>query len=146
MNVLIAGCGYVGTELGLQLAEGGHEVWGIRRNATGLPSPLRGISADLLDPALARLLPPVDAVIYAASADASTPEAYRAAYVTGPANLLRALESASGPIRRAVFASSTAAWGDRQGNWVDEETPVSPDGFRGELVLEGGQTERPARP
>ena len=36
-RVLIAGCGYVGTELGIRLAEAGHDVWGLKRNPGTLP-------------------------------------------------------------------------------------------------------------
>jgi nucleoside-diphosphate-sugar epimerase len=137
MKVLIAGCGYVGTELGLILAVAGHEVWGVRRDPSRLPAPIQPIAADLLDPGLTRVLPRVDAVVYTAAAGASSPEAYRAAYVDGPLNVLRALESSHAEVRRILFTSSTAVWGDAAGTWVDEETPTSPDGFRGELVLEG---------
>jgi len=137
MRVLIAGCGDVGTELGLSLSRAGHEVWGIRRRAELLPAPIRPLSADLLDPGLGRVLPAVDSVVYAAAADRSTPDAYRAAYVAGPANLLRALESTGENVRRILFTSSTAVWGESGGEWVDEKTPASPEGFRGEFVLEG---------
>jgi Trk K+ transport system NAD-binding subunit len=33
MRVLIAGCGYVGIALGVELVRLGHEVFGLRRNA-----------------------------------------------------------------------------------------------------------------
>ena len=49
-NILIAGCGYVGTALGLRLAAAGHVVWGIRRSAEGLPSGIRHVAADLTIP------------------------------------------------------------------------------------------------
>lgn len=144
MRVLIAGCGYVGTELGLRLAERGHRVFGLRRDPSDLPPPIEPVAADLLDHALVDRLPRVDRVVYAAAAGASTPEAYRRIYVEGVRNLLSALtdpDGASGsPDRgpdRFVFVSSTGVYGDCEGAPVDETTPTEPESFRGSQVLEG---------
>lgn len=137
MRVLIAGCGYVGTELGLRLARVGHEVWGLRRNAGGLPPPIRPISADLLGPALVSRLPSVDRVVYAAAADTGAEDAYRVAYVDGVRNLVAALGEARAPVDRFVFVSSTAVYGGRGGEWADEGTTPAPADFRGRMVLEG---------
>lgn len=132
-RVLIAGCGYVGRALGVRLAREGAEVWGLRRSAA--PDTLQGIrpiAADLADPASLRDLPgDLDGVVYAASAGGSTPEAYEAAYVRGLKNLL----AATAP-RRLIFVSSTAVYGDRRGDWTDEETPEEPDHFSGRILLE----------
>lgn len=134
MNVLVAGCGYVGTELGLRLAAAGHRVWGLRRSPEELPAPIRPIAADLTRRAeLTRLPDDLDAVVYAASADSGEPEAYRAAYVTGLENLLAALGPATA---RLVFVSSTAVYGGHAGAEVDDDTPPDPDGFRGEILRE----------
>jgi nucleoside-diphosphate-sugar epimerase len=149
VRVLIAGCGYVGTELGLRLARAGqparpgspehagHEIWGLRRNASGLPRPIRPLSADLRDPELASHLPRVDRVVYTVAADTGSEDAYRAAYVDGVDNLIAALREAGAPVDRFVFASSTAVYGGRGGEWVDEATPPAPVDFRGSAVLEG---------
>lgn len=143
MRVLIAGCGYVGCELGDRLARtDGHEVWGLRRDPSGVPSSVRPLAADLLDPELGRRLPTVDRVVFAASADASAPEEYRAAYVEAVRNLLTALAERPDPPDRIVYVSSTAVCGDASGGWVDEETPPAPQSFRGEIVLEGEQLVR----
>jgi len=136
-RVLIAGCGYVGTELGLLLSARGYETWGLRRDPSGIPAPIRPIAADLLDAKLGASLPLVDAVVYAASADSSEPGPYRAAYIGGVRNLMAALVNRGAPVRHFIFVSSTAVYGDAGGNWVDEETPTVPDGFRGEVVLRG---------
>jgi nucleoside-diphosphate-sugar epimerase len=141
MRVLIAGCGYVGTELGLRLAAAeGFEVWGLRRRVGALPPGIRPIPADLLDAGLAGRLPVVDRVVYAAAADASTPERYRDAYVRGTENLLAALQVVESPADRFIFVSSTAVYGDAEGEWVDESTAPSPESFRGAEVLEGERT------
>ncbi len=138
VRVLIAGCGYLGTELGLRLARAGsHEVWGLSRNPIQLPPCIRPIAADLLSPALESHLPNVDGVVYAASADASSVDRYRDAYVSGVENLLDALQTLSEPPSRVIFVSSTAVYGDAEGEWVDEETSPSPMDFRGVELLNG---------
>jgi len=138
VRVLIAGCGYVGTELGLRLArKGGHEVWGLKRDPNCLPDCIRPVCADLLNPSLKSHLPHVDSVVYAASADASSPERYRDAYVTGVENLLSALDSLSTPPSQLIFVSSTAVYGDTGGEWVDEDTVPFPADFRGTEILKG---------
>lgn len=146
MRVLVAGCGYVGTELGLRLAADGHEVWGLRRAPGDLPAPIRPLAADLTIPAtLDRLPSRLDTVVYAVSADASEPAAYRAAYVDGLEHLGTALARDSRPAAqppRLVFISSTAVYGERGGETVDESTTPDPANFRGEILLEAERVAR----
>ncbi len=137
-RVLIAGCGYTGAALGLRLAGEGHIVWGLRRRAEGLPPGILPLGADLTDPRSLKSLPPgLDSVFYTAGADGSGEEAYRAAYLTGPALLLEALEAQGQRPGRLVFTSSTAVYAQSSGEWVDETSPAAPADFRGALLLEG---------
>ncbi len=139
MNVLIAGCGYVGTELGAQLAAAGHVALGLRRDPSGLPDPIRRVAADLGDAsALASALPRgLDAVVYAAAAGGFDEARYRAAYVDGPRNLMDVLAARREPVRRFVFVSSTGVYAQQDGSWVDEDTPAEPREFSGRALLEG---------
>jgi uncharacterized iron-regulated protein/nucleoside-diphosphate-sugar epimerase len=135
-SVLIAGCGYVGTALGEQLARHGHEVFGLRRRPDGLPDAIRPLAADLSRPETLRALPPrIDLVFYTAAASAGDDDAYRAAYVDGVRHLLEALSAR--PPRRVLFTSSTGVYAQQDGEWVDEDSPTEPDGFSGKRLLEG---------
>lgn len=136
MRVLIAGCGYVGTQLGLGLAADGHTVFGLRRDPSRLPAALRGVAADLRDrAALARALPrDLDAVAITVSPDARDPASYRRAYVDGPTTLLDVVDLT--PVQRILFTSSTAVYGVTDGSWVDEDTPTDPNSDTGEILLE----------
>jgi nucleoside-diphosphate-sugar epimerase len=138
-RVLIAGCGYVGTALGLELAARGDEVWGIRRDPSGLPPAIRPLRGDLLEPdTLVRVLPDApDVVVYAASAGGFSDHAYRSAYVDGVRSFLRALVQSGAAPRRVLFTSSTGVYGRTDGEWVDEDTPPEPTAFNGSRVLEG---------
>jgi nucleoside-diphosphate-sugar epimerase len=137
-NVLIAGCGYVGTALGTRLAAEGHVVWGLRRRADGLPPGIRPLGADLTLAETLRPLPAdLDFVLYTAAADAADDASYRAVYVDGLRNLLRALENQRRGLRRVFFTSSTGVYAQCSGAWVDETSPTDPVEFSGIRVLEG---------
>ena len=106
-RVLIAGCGYVGSELGMLLAEDGDKVFGLRRTIRRLPIDLIPVEADLTRPeTLTRLPSGLDAVVITVSADGRDESAYRAAYVEGPANLLRALRRLASPLRIRYFSAT----------------------------------------
>jgi nucleoside-diphosphate-sugar epimerase len=139
-RVLIAGCGNVGTALGLRLAAAGHRVLGLRRDPSGLPAPITPIAADLGDPAsLAAVPADVDALVYAAAADRRDDDAYRRAYVDGLRHVLARLRDAGAPLRRLVYVSSTAVYAQDDGGWVDESSPTEPTHFTGRRLLEGEQ-------
>ena len=136
MRILIAGCGYVGSALGLLLASEGHTVFGLRRNTAALPSGTTPVRADLSKPLPPDTLPTgLDAVVCAASPGGSSDEAYRAAYVDGPGNLISALQGQG--IERLVLVSSTGVYGQKNGEWVDEASPTEPNGTSGRRLLEG---------
>ncbi len=135
-RVLIAGCGDVGTALGLLLVADGHEVFGLRRRPDGLPAPILPLAGDLADARSLGVLPAgIELVAYTAAADGFDDDGYRRAYVDGVANLIAALRGA--PVRRLLFTSSTAVYGQTDGGWVDETSPAAATGFSGRRVLEG---------
>jgi nucleoside-diphosphate-sugar epimerase len=134
---LIAGCGYVGAALGALLASEGHTVFGLRRHALQMPPGVEPLEADLGVPAsLARLPGALDFVFYLASPGGADDALYRSAYVDGLRNLQAALARQSQQPRRLLFASSTAVYGQHEGEWVDESSPAEPVDFRGRRLLE----------
>ena len=136
MTVLLAGCGDLGTEAGLRFAAAGHRVVGWRRSPEKLPAAIEGAAADLT----AGELPPVPAdttaVVVAIAADSPTEDAYRAAYVDGISNVVDAVLASPAPVRRVLFVSSTAVFGDADGGWIDESTTPEPAGFSGRIIRE----------
>lgn len=145
-RVLIAGCGDLGTALGLRLAARGSTVFGLRRQTSFLPSVIRPLEADLTSAAdLAAVLPEeLDSVVYLATPGVFTDKAYHHAYVEGLGTLLQVLADGSHPVQRLVFVSSTSVYGDCGGDWVNEETPAEPAGFSGRRLLEAEDTLRQA--
>lgn len=139
-RVLIAGCGYVGTELGLRLAADGHEVFGLRREPGRLPAGIRPVAADLTDATTLQALPAgCTAVVYTAAAAGFDDDAYRAAYVDGLRNLLDALAARGERVGRVLFTSSTGVYGQNAGEWVDEESATEPEHFSGRRLVEAEQ-------
>ncbi|MBT2596129.1 NAD-dependent epimerase/dehydratase family protein [Arthrobacter sp. ISL-72] len=144
MTVLMAGCGDLGTEAGLRFAAAGHRVVGWRRSPEKLPAVIEGVAADLSAPPLPPIPADTTAVVVAVAADASTEAAYRAAYIDGLTNVLDALDRSRGHdgvalpslVRRVVFVSSTAVYGDAGGGWVEENTTPAPGGFSGRIMWE----------
>lgn len=132
-RVLIAGCGDLGTRLGLRLAARGDTVFGLRRRIERLPPAIQGIAADLTDPSTLASLPRgLDAVVLCATPGARDADSYRKTYLEGSRNLLDAVGGAA----RVLFVSSTAVYGQDAGEWVDEDSPTAPAAFNGALLLQ----------
>ena len=141
LSVLIAGCGDVGSRLGLQLGRDGWRVYGLRRNAAELPVPILPVKGDLTDPTCPRCWPNggLDYLVYAASATEHDEAGYRQAYVEGLRNVLRWLRQHEQQPRRLLFVSSTGVYAQRDGEWIDEDSPTEPTGFTGQVMLEAEQ-------
>jgi nucleoside-diphosphate-sugar epimerase len=136
MTILLAGCGDLGTEAGLRFAAAGHRVVGWRRSPDKLPAEIEGAATDLSTAELPRVPADTTAVVIAVAADASTEEAYRNAYVNGVTHVLDALERDNVAPERVLFVSSTAVYGDADGEWIDESTTPEPAGFSGRVMRE----------
>lgn len=141
-RILIAGCGYVGSVLGERLFAGGHEVWGLRRTPVAArDSSFAWLQGDLTRPdRLREVLPEgLDFVVHAASprlrGGGSAEEAYRAVYLDGLSNLLRVLQEPGQHPRRLFFLSSTSVYGQKRGEWIDEDSPTHPTRKTGEILL-----------
>ena len=132
----IVGCGYVGGALAHLLAERGHAVWGVRRSLQPEAKGVRYLSADVSRPDTLRWPEALDHLVYAVSADASTEDAYRAAYVDGLRNVLQSL-AVQGQSPRIVFVSSTGVYHQDNGEQLNEVSPTEPARFSGRLLLEG---------
>jgi nucleoside-diphosphate-sugar epimerase len=137
MRVLIIGPGYVGVELGRQLAGAGHTVFGLRRTAAPEPAVagLHPLLGDITDPAsLAQLPGQFDWVVNCVSSTHGGVDDYRRVYRDGMRNLLAWL--APTPPRKFVYTSSTGVYGQNDGSWVDETGAVEPPTETGRVLVE----------
>jgi nucleoside-diphosphate-sugar epimerase len=136
---LVAGCGDVGSRAAALMVARGDKVYGLRRSALSLPAGVLPLQADLTDPASLGALPDdVDRVIFLPTPGQRDEAAYRGLFLHGLRNLLTALD-ARRPVRRVLFASSSAVYGEHHGKWVDEVSLCQPLAFNGSILLE---TER----
>jgi nucleoside-diphosphate-sugar epimerase len=136
-KVLIAGCGDVGNALAARLLADGCQVWGVRRRIDALARGVEPWRIDLTDAGTFGS-PPVafDYLFYTASADRRDENHYRSIYVEGLRNLLHTLRGSASPLRRILFTSSTAVYGQSDGQWVDETSPTEPSEFNGRVLLQ----------
>lgn len=137
-SVMIAGCGDVGIRLGLQLSRAGWTVYGLRRQAAGLPVPILPVKGDLFAGGVPRGWPNgrLDYLVYAASASQPDEAGYRQAYVEGLRNALGWLQQRGQRPKRLIFLSSTGVYAQSQGEWIDETSPTEPTGYTGQVMLE----------
>lgn len=136
-DVLLVGCGDLGSAIGMRLADRGHTVLGLRRRAGLVPAPLVGHAADLTRevPSLPRL--PLRYLVVALTARPRTQEAYRATYVEGLGRALDALDAAGQRPDRAVLVSSTGVYADLPPDpLTDEDTPARPADGSAQVLLE----------
>ncbi|SFT69614.1 SDR family oxidoreductase [Pseudomonas marincola] len=140
-RVLIAGCGDVGTRLGLRLAQADWQVFGLRRNTAQLPPQIEPVTGDLQADACPVQWPAgaLDYLVYCAAATQSDEAGYRAAYVDGLKRTLGWLAQSGQQPKRVLFVSSSGVYGQQDGEWVDETSPAGAGRFSGRIMLEAEQ-------
>jgi nucleoside-diphosphate-sugar epimerase len=142
MRVLIVGCGYVGLPLGAELVRSGHEVFGLRRNASAegelKAAGIKLLTADITRPSeLAQIPAGHDWVVNCVSSTGGGVEGYRAVYLEGMQNLLKWL--AASRLEKFVYTNSTSVYGQTDGSIVVETSPTEPDVETARILL---QTEQ----
>jgi nucleoside-diphosphate-sugar epimerase len=135
-RLLIVGCGYLGLALSRHMHRRGWTVFGLRRGTQAAQELARCgaqlVVADLTQPATLAHLPLADAVV--ACVAPGPQDDFRATYVDGARHLIEALTP--DPPRRLLWVSTTAVYGQKQGEWVDEATPPQPATARAKLQVE----------
>jgi nucleoside-diphosphate-sugar epimerase len=138
MRVLIVGCGYVGLPLGMELVRLGHEVYGLRRNASAenelKAAGLQPLFGDVTKPeTLAKLPQNFDWVVNCVAAGGDA-EDYQQVYLQGTRNLIEWLEP--NLPKKFVYTSSTSVYGQTDGSQVKESSPTEPPVETAKILLE----------
>ena len=135
-RILLAGCGDLGQSVAPSLRARGDEVWALRRHPPAhRTTGIHWLSGDLTDPSSLGGLPVgITQLVYLPAPDVRDKATYRAVFVEGLRHLLEAL--GGDHLRRVLFVSSSAVYGEHDGDWVDETTPTAPCGFNGAVLRE----------
>ena len=145
MKVAILGCGYIGLELARQL-QPDHEVVGVRRSEAGIEAieetGATAVQADVTDAEELADVPTADAVVFAASSGGRDAEAAREVYVEGLRTAIDHFCERTPAPDRFVYTSSTGVYGDHDGEWVDEDTPIEPTTEKTEVLAEAERIAR----
>jgi UDP-glucose 4-epimerase len=136
MRLLVTGgCGYIGSICSAMALGAGHRVTVFDNLGKGhreaAPAGARLVEGDLLDPSVLRaaLAADIDAVLHLAALivvpeSVSRPELYYRNNVVGTLNLVDAMREAG--VRRLVFSSTAAVYGDPDTVPIREDAPTRP--------------------
>ena len=131
--LVIGGAGYIGSHAARALKRAGHEVIIFDNLSTGyefLASGFELVKGDMLDgAALARVLPRADAIMHFAAhayvgESVTNPKKYFHNNVEGGLSLLNAALDAG--VKKIIFSSSCAVYGDPEKVPIEEHTPRQP--------------------
>lgn len=146
MRVAILGCGYIGLALSTRLVSAGHDVIGVRRSAPGKieETGATAILGDLTEASTLERIPDVEAVVFAASSGGGDAATARRIYVDGLDGAIAHFGNRETSPEHFVYTSSTGVYGDHEGGWVDEDTPIDPQTAKAEVLAEAERIARNA--
>jgi nucleoside-diphosphate-sugar epimerase len=141
MNRIIIGCGYVGMAVARHWQQQGITVTATTTTPARLAE-LEAIAAHAVlvngndEATLASVLEHQQVVLL--SIGARNAEVYQDTYLT-TAKTLATVLSQNSSVQQLIYTGSYAVYGDRQGEWVTEDMPVSPANRNGEILAETEQ-------
>ncbi len=140
-RILIVGSGDIGGGLAMQMAAGGHEVWGLRRSDNSVGEGVTRICADVADmeSLIGKIPEDLDYLIYSVASPEFSEAGYDTFYVKGLMHILALLKHMQAQPKRIFFVSSTSVYPHHDGSLVDESTRPKPTAFAGKKMLEAEQ-------
>lgn len=138
-QVLIIGCGDLGSTVASRLVQQHLQVTGVKRHTAEIPG-VAVITADVTQPAslipLTRLTPQI--ILYCVAAGGQTDVQYQAHYVDGLKHVLDT-QAANTQLKHVFFVTSTRVYGQQTDQLLDETVAAIPNDFGGERLLQGEQ-------
>src|SRR3989344_1987971 len=126
LKIAIIGCGYIGSEIAKMWKKNGHFVTVTTRNPDRVPllSHVAQKCVILKGNHEQEFLPIIesnDLIVVVVAAD--SPEHYESAYLN-TSQIIRNIANQTNQPKQLIYTSSTAVYGDYQGQWVDETSPL----------------------
>jgi len=136
MNILIAGCGYVGTRLAQILIKKDHLVHALRRTPSAhTDRGIHWITGDICQPKQIQTPAAIEVLILAAGLRRDAEARYQQLFSRGYPELIRQMQSTH-PIKRVLMVSTTGVFAETDGGWVDEKSPVDHELMPGRYYLQ----------
>lgn len=128
LNIGIIGCGYVGTAVARRWQELGHRITATTTRSDRLEEleqvAQQGVVLQGNDSqALASMVQNQDVILLSVAAPRGGD--YQETYLETAKTLVPVLQQAP-RVQQLIYTSSASVYGDHQGEWVDETTPVAP--------------------
>lgn len=129
--LVTGGTGYIGSTITAMLLDKGHEVTVFDRHREPVPPPARFIQGDIRHvAAILQALDGIDAVIHCAASTLvnesfADPASYWDNNLGGTYTLLHSMHIAN--VRKIIFSSTAAVYGEPEKIPVDEQHPVRPE-------------------
>ncbi len=137
MNVAIIGCGYVGYKVAQYWQQKMNFVVSVTTTSPERVSALESVSQRVLVTqgndldSLKSVLHNQDVVLL--SVGAKSAEAYEETYLQTAQTLVASLQQIKS-VKQLIYTGSYAVYGDRNGVWVDEETPLAPANLNAQIL------------
>ncbi|MCT7972810.1 SDR family oxidoreductase [Laspinema sp. C5] len=136
LNIGIIGCGYVGTAVARRWREFGHSITATTTRRDRIEE-LEQVAQQVVvlqgndSEALASLVQNQDIILLTVGAHQSN--LYRETYLDTANTLVPVLREAP-RVQQLIYTSSYSVYGDQQGAWVDETTPVKPVNENSQII------------
>ena len=138
MNILILGCGYVGSEVARWEQKNGHRV----TVTTTTPEKVAKLSSicdrvalvegnDLN--AIADVIEDCEVILL--SVGAKSRDTYYQSYLETATNLVTALQN-NNTVKQVIYTGSYAVLGDKKGQWTDETASTNPVNDNGKILVD----------
>lgn len=137
MNIAIIGCGYVGYAIARYWQQNSSFIVTATTTTQSRVPALQSVAQKVVvvsgndSEALQSVLQNQEVVLL--SIGAKSANVYEETYLHTARNLVSALRQISS-VRHLIYTGSYAVYGDRNGAWVSEETPVTPANSNGEIL------------
>ncbi|MDM9584374.1 SDR family oxidoreductase [Nostoc sp. GT001] len=137
MNVAIIGCGYVGYKVAQYWQQDMNFVVSVTTTSPERVPALQSVSQRVVVTcgndidSLKSVLHNQDVVLL--SVGAKNSEVYEEAYLQTAQTLVSCLQQIKS-VKQLIYTGSYAVYGDRNGVWVDEETPLAPPNLNAQIL------------